>query len=118
MPELTSNFQTRICGKLNYLIAVKKTCTYKEMVDFCNIPSPLSIRKLTDFLSLIMIEDINNKRPIRSALVVSKIPFGNNIYLPSVNFFETANEYGIYFGDPIGEEIIRFHSKLKKELFK
>ena len=64
MHELPENIKTRIRSKLNYLASVKQTITYKEMVDECDIPQPFSIRKLTNFLSELMIEEIKLKLPI------------------------------------------------------
>ncbi len=112
MHELPENIKTRIRSKLNYLSSVKKTITYKEMVDQCDIPQPYSIRKLINFLAELMIEEINLGLPIRSSLVVSKSNSINQIKIPTKEFFEIAKEYGIYDGEIEGMESLEFYKKI------
>tara|TARA_B100000965_G_C19238604_1_gene603317 strand:- start:169 stop:540 length:372 start_codon:yes stop_codon:yes gene_type:complete len=117
MHELPENIKTRIRSKLNYLASVKQTITYKEMVDECDIPQPFSIRKLTNFLSELMIEEIKLKLPIKSSLVVSKSNSINEIKIPSKEFFKLAKENGIYDGNIEGLQSLRFYKRILHKVF-
>ena len=117
MHELPENIKTRIRSKLNYLASVKQTITYKEMVDEGDIPQPFSIRKLTNFLSELMIEEIKLKLPIKSSLVVSKTNSINEIKIPSKEFFKLAKENGIYDGDIEGSQSLKFYKRILHKVF-
>ena len=116
--DLCEKYQTRICGVLNFLASSKNTITYKDMADFCLIPSPLSIRKLSEFLSQLMVNEIKSNLPIRSSLVVSKNPDFNGIKIPSKYFFEIAKFYNIYSGPLNGIKAIQFHKIILNEVYK
>ena len=118
MIDLCEKYETRICSALNFLASSKKTITYKGMVDFCLIPSPLRIRKLSEFLSQLMVNEIKSNLPIRSSLVVSKNPDINGMKIPSKHFFEIAKFYNIYSGPSNGIKAIQFHKKIINEVYR
>ena len=73
MEDISINFETRVSSYLNYLISVKETRTYSEIADKCDIKPPGKIRKISRILLKITENDIIDKKPIRSAVIVSKI---------------------------------------------
>ena len=82
MEENYISFKTRICCHLNYLVSIKSTSTYGKVADYCEIPSPRKIRKLNELLLSITQDDIINNKPLRAAVVVSKVVNYSNTSLP------------------------------------
>ena len=115
MEDININLKTRICCYLNYLVSINETRTYGEVADHCDIPSPRKIRKLNDLLLNITEDDIKNKKPLRTALVVSKIIKFNNLNLPNEDFFILLKDYEIYNGK---YDIISFYNFHKALLLK
>ena len=116
MEEKYINFKTRICCHLNYLVSINKVKTYGEVVEHCGIPSPRKIRKLNAFLIDITEEDIKNERPLRAALVVSKITNLNCPRLPNEEFFDLLKKHKIYDGKNEVTSYSKFHKELLKDL--
>ena len=116
MEENFINFKTRICCHLNYLVSINRVKTYGEVVEHCGIPSPRKIRKLNAYLIEITKEDIKNKRPLRAALVVSKIANSNYPRLPNEEFFNLLKKHKIYDGKEEVSSYLEFHKELLKSL--
>ena len=116
MEENYINFKTRICCHLNYLVSINKVKTYGEVVEHCEIPSPRKIRKLNNFLIDITEEDIKNKKPLRAAIVVSKITNLNCPRLPNEEFFDLLKKHKIYDGKNEVTSYSKFHNELLKNL--
>ena len=116
MEENYINFKTRICCHLNYLVSINKVKTYGQVVEHCEIPSPRKIRKLNAYLIEITKEDIKNKRPLRAALVVSKIANSNYPRLPNEEFFNLLKKHKIYDGKNEVSSYYKFHKDLLKSL--
>ena len=116
MEENYISFKTRICCHLNYLVSIKRVKTYGEVVTHCEIPSPRKIRKLNAYLIDITEEDIKNERPLRAALVVSKIANLNYPRLPNEEFFNLLKKHKIYDGKNEVSSYLKFHKELLKSL--
>ena len=117
MEDISINLETRISSYLNYLISVKETRTYAELADNCEIPPPGKIRKIINILLKITENDIINKKPIRSAVIVSKINKINGNNIPHEEFFLILSKYKIYNGQNNLKSYSQFHKKLINELF-
>ena len=117
MEDIYKKFKTRLCSYLNYLVSIREIKTYAEVVEYCEIPSPRKIRKLNELLLEITREDIKEKKPLRSALIVSKIEIINGERIPNEDFFELLRFYKIYCGKNDKISIVNFHKKLIKDLF-
>ena len=87
MEDISINFETRVSSYLNFLISVKETRTYSEIADKCDIKPPGKIRKINWILLKITKNDIIDKKPIRSAVIVSKINKMNGNNIPHEDFF-------------------------------
>ena len=116
MEENYISLKTRICCHLNYLVSINRVKTYGEVVEHCEIPSPRKIRKLNAYLIEITKEDIKNKRPLRAALVVSKIANSNYPRLPNEEFFNLLKKHKIYDGKDEVSSYSKFHKELLKSL--
>ena len=86
MEDISINFETRVSSYLNFLISVKETRTYSEIADKCGIKPPGKIRKINRILLKITENDIIDKKPIRSAVIVSKINKMNGNH--EANYFQ------------------------------
>ena len=117
MEDISINFETRVSSYLNFLISVKETRTYSEIADKCDIKPPGKIRKISRILLKITENDIIDKKPIRSAVIVSKINKmdGNNI--PHEDFFLLLFKNKMYNGEKNIKSYTQFHTKLIRELF-
>lgn len=75
----------------------QQTLTYLELADAVAMPGPQRIHRVTRLLEILMKEDGSAGRPIRSALVVSRLGRG----LPAEGFFDRARRLGLFDGlDP------------------
>ena len=117
MEDISINFETRVSSYLNYLISVKETRTYSEIADKCDIKPPGKIRKISRILLKITEKDIIDKKPIRSAVVVSKISKMNGNKIPHEDSFLCLSKNKIYNGEKNIKSYTQFHEKLIKELF-
>ena len=112
MEDIYKKFKTRLCSYLNYLVSTKEIKTYAEVVEYCEIPSPRKIRKLNELLLEITREDIKEKKPLRSALIVSKIEIINGARIPNEDFFKLLKYYNIYRGKNDKISIAKFYERL------
>ena len=117
MEDIYKKFKTRLCSYLNYLVSIREIKTYAEVVEYCEIPSPRKIRKLNELLLEITREDIKEKKPLRSALIVSKIEIINGVRIPNEDFFKLLKYYNIYRGKYDKISIAKFHERLIQDLF-
>ena len=117
MEEIYKKFKTRLCSYLNYLVSIREIKTYAEVVEYCEIPSPRKIRKLNELLLEITREDIKEKKPLRSALIVSKIEIINGARIPNEDFFKLLKYYNIYRGKNDKISIAKFYERLIQNLF-
>jgi hypothetical protein len=69
----------------------QKTLTYLELADAAAVPGPQRIHRVTRLLEILMKEDCLAGRPLRSALVVSRVGRG----LPAEGFFDRARRLGL-----------------------
>ena len=58
---------------LTLAASAKRTLTYDALATEADIPAPHRIHKLTTFLETLICEDVASGRPIRAALVISKV---------------------------------------------
>ena len=99
MEDISINFETRVSSYLNFLISVNETRTYSEIADKCDIKPPEKIRKISRILLKIAENDIIDKKPIRSAVIVSKINKMNGHNIPHEDFFLFLSKNKIYNGE-------------------
>ncbi|MGH7120257.1 MAG: hypothetical protein ACREFP_14925 [Acetobacteraceae bacterium] len=83
------------------------TTTYRDLADFLGLAPPQTIHRVTDALELLMAEDAAAGRPLLAALCLSNAQPG----VPGRGFFLTAQELGIFDGDPAGPEAASFHAQ-------
>ena len=117
MEDIYKKFKTRICSHLNYLMSIREIETYAKVAEYCEIPSPRKIRKLNELLLEITREDIKEKKPLRSALIVSKIEIINGARIPNEDFFKLLKYHNIYRGKNDKISIAKFHERLIQDLF-
>ena len=117
MEDIYIKFKTRLCSHLNYLMSIREIETYAKVAEYCEIPSPRKIRKLNELLVEITKEDIKEKKPLRSALIVSRIEITNGEHIPNEDFFKLLKYYKIYCGKNDKVSVTNFHKKLIKDLF-
>lgn len=86
-----------------------QTLSYLELADAVAMPGPQRIHRITRLLEILMKEDFGAGRPIRSALVVSRVGRG----LPAEGFFDRARRLGLFEGDNPAD----FHRRLLSVLF-
>ncbi len=117
MEDISINFETRVSSYLNFLISVKETRTYSEIADKCDIKSPGKIRKISRILLKITKNDIVDDKPIRTAVIISKINKMNGHNIPHEDFFLFLSQNKIYNGEKNIKSYTQFHKKLIRELF-
>ena len=91
---MTQNWQDRAVMMLAILAEQAKTMSYDEFATATDVPAPHRIHKLTAFLEELIARDIADKKPIRAAVVVSKITDR-----PARGFFDAVIEQGGDFKD-------------------
>lgn len=96
---------------LDSLCLSGKCITYAEMAEAANIPSPHKIHKLTEFLEDLMQRDIALGKPMRAAMVISKVRG-----MPAPGFFNLAKALGQYDGADTGQEAALFHQTCLNDL--
>ena len=72
----------------------RRTLTYLELADAIAMPGPQRIHRVTRLLERLMKLDADAGRPLRSALVVSRVGHG----LPAAGFFDRAQRLGLFDG--------------------
>ena len=117
MEDISINFETRVSSYLNFLISVKETLTYSEIADKCDIKPPGKIRKISRILLKITEKDIINNKPIRTAVILSKINKTNGYNIPHEDFFLFLSKNKIYNGEKNIKSYTQFHKKLIGKLF-
>ena len=74
-----------------------RTLTYLALADAIAMPGPQRIHRVTRLLEILMKQDADAGRPVRSALVISRVGHG----LPAAGFFDRAQRLGLFDGtDP------------------
>ena len=91
---MAQNWQDRAVMMLAILAEQAKTMSYDDFATASDVPAPHRIHKLTDFLEELIARDIADKKPIRAAVVVSKVT-----NRPARGFFETVIAQGGDFKD-------------------
>ncbi|WP_376695317.1 hypothetical protein [Wenzhouxiangella sp. EGI_FJ10305] len=107
--EERAYYLQRLAALLDQARVQRRTLTYLEAADALAIPGPKRIHKTARLLELLLKEDVDAGRPIRAALVTSRVPPG----LPAAGFFDRARRLGLYTGD---DQAV-FHARLLEELF-
>lgn len=97
-----------VAAVLDRCAARQQTLTYLELADAIAMPGPQRIHRTTRLLEILMKRDAQAGRPIRSALVVSRLGHG----LPAEGFFERAHRLGLYDG----EDPAAFHAALVRRV--
>ena len=100
-----------IRGILDQLAIKQSTISYKSLADCVGITSPGQIKKITDILETLIIEDHNENRPLIGALVT-----GRN-GLPGRGFFQLCKKINRYFGPDTGPQALVFHELEKKLVY-
>ena len=116
--DLPENIKTRLCCHLNYLVSIKSTSTYGKVADHCEIPPPRKIRKLNELLLSITKDDIINNKPLRAAVVVSKVEKHSNIAIPFEDFFDLVYANMLCNKKNNKNSNIKFHKDILENLFK
>ena len=116
MEDIYNKFKSRLCCHLNYLVSKNKIKTYAQVAEHCEIPSPRKIRKLNELILDITKEDIKDKKPLRSSLIVSKIEIINGVRVPNEDFFKLLKDQNIYHGKTDVFSIVKYHKKLLNDL--
>lgn len=98
----------RLASLLDRQAALGQTLTYREAVRALDLKPPQSIHQLTVLLERLMERDAAAGRPLRAALVVSRVRDGR----PAPGFFDKAYELGVFNG----ENADGFHDRLLEEL--
>lgn len=71
-----------------------RTLTYDALATEAAIPAPHRIHKLTTFLEALICEDVASGRPVRAALVISKVRG-----LPAPGFFDCCRAQQLEIDD-------------------
>ena len=89
----TISWQQNAHAEIMAVIRKKDQITYKALAASANMTGTHKIHRLTSWLEQLMVEDHQNDRPLRAAVVISKARGG----LPAPGFFEKAKELGLDF---------------------
>jgi len=84
----------RVSSVLDRQARKQQTLTYLELADAVAMPGPQRIHRITRLLEILMKQDCLANRPLRSALVLSRV--GNG--LPADGFFDRAVRLGVFDG--------------------
>ncbi|MFP4335712.1 MAG: hypothetical protein ACOC0Q_00485 [Wenzhouxiangella sp.] len=97
--RLSDSEQTQLLARMRSVLDDHarrgQTLTYLELADAVAMPGPQRIHRATRLLERLMKEDAETGRPLRSALVVSRV--GNG--LPAAGFFDRARRLGLFDGE-------------------
>lgn len=97
-----------LASLLDRQTALGQTLTYREAAQALDLKPPQSIHQLTVMLERLMERDAAASRPLRAALVVSRVRDGR----PAPGFFDKAYELGVFNG----ENADGFHDRLLEKL--
>lgn len=103
------DFMIRIKSVLSTQASRKELLTYLELADRVAMPGPRRIHRVTRLLERLMKEDAAAGRPIRAALVVSRVGKG----LPAEGFFDRARRLRIL----VDEDRRSFHRRQIEAVF-
>ena len=87
------SWQQNAHAEIMVVIKNKDQITYNALAATANLTGPHKIHRLTKWLEQTMAEDHHNDRPLRAAVVISKVRHG----LPAPGFFDKAKELGLDF---------------------
>ncbi len=99
---------SRLAGLLDEQAMKGQTLTYLEVADHLAIAAPKRIHRTARLVEKLMRRDFDAGRPIRSALVISRVRNG----LPAPGFFDRARRLGLLDHD---DEWV-FHQQLLSQL--
>ncbi len=98
---------------LKLLAIEERTMSYQEFANQLAITKAPIINTVTTFLEKLVIEDIDNNRPVLASVIVQK----GEKSIPRQGFFQLLQELKMFNGDPEGEGARNWHlnelSKLK-----
>lgn len=110
--RLNETEQERLLEKLSAVLDQARRdgrlMTYLEVADALAVPGPHRIHKTTRLLETLLKQDIDDGRPIRAALAVSRARRGR----PAPGFFDRARRLGL----PVGDDEPAFHDQLINDL--
>lgn len=107
--EQRETYLSRLGALLDQARVQRRTLTYLEVADGLAIPGPQRIHKTARLLEILLKRDADAGRPIRAALVTSRVRAG----LPAEGFFDRARRLGLHAG---GDQAA-FHAALLDRLF-
>jgi hypothetical protein len=104
-PPASSGLARRARVQLQQIARRAVPITYKALADALELTPPNTIHQITEALEQLMKEDRANGHPFIAALVISRMRGG----LPAPGFFQAAQGFGCFAGDPSGPEAAAFH---------
>ena len=107
--EQREHYQACVALVLDEYIRKRETLTYLALADAVAMPGPQRIHRVTRLLERLMKEDVEAGRPVRAAVVISRVGSG----LPAEGFFDRARRLGLFDGCDPGA----FHKELLARLF-
>ena len=87
------SWQRNAHAEIMAVIKNKGQITYNALAATAKMTGPHKIHRLTSWLEQLMAEDHHNDRPLRAAVVISRVRGG----LPAPGFFDKAKELGLDF---------------------
>lgn len=111
--ELPEDLEVRVEAALLARIGERRTVTYLELARALAIPPPHHLRKLILCLESLATRDHAAGRPLRSALVVSRV----RAPIPAPGFFAHLARIGAYSGPDEGEAPRRWHEGELRRVF-
>jgi len=98
---------------LKQLAIEESTMSYQDFAAQLGVSKAPIIKTVTMFLERLVIEDVDNSRPVLASVIVQK---GKNA-IPRKGFFQLLQKLKLFNGDPEGEGAQNWHlnelSKLK-----
>lgn len=85
-----------------------QTITYEALAKQADIPPPHRIHKLTKFLEELIAQDLKDNKPVRAALVISKVRT-----IPAPGFFDCLRAHGMIVPD---DQHAHLHGQLLRAL--
>ena len=112
MQESSFDWNQKVELLLDSLCLSHKLMTYAELAEAAGVTPPHRIHKLTGVLELLMQADCKAGRPLRAAVVISKVRG-----IPAPGFFSLAKSLGLYEGAETGADAIAYHQTCLNALF-
>ena len=97
--------RTALSDYLDELVRTRRTVTYREAAGALGLEPPQTIHRLALALEDSMTRDAEAGRPLRAAVVVSRVGSGS----PAPGFFAHARSLGVYAGPDEGAQARGFH---------